>query len=477
MRRRSLLAGAAGMSIALKASKPLRAAKRTKVVVIGAGLSGLYAALTLLRQGVQAQVIEARNRVGGRLFTHFNLPGTPEAGGLGQGPQYARFLDTAEELGVEMYESMPVQPYPGQVELSLDGEIISADDWPDHRRNTQPKKYRELMPTAFQLRMTFEGNPLESPEDWADKKYAQYDISMQQWMENQGASSSSAALTYLNSSHGYSGHEISVLQHFQMYAWRTFHDRHGIENTRYRVKGGNQRLPLAMAEALKNDIHFDKNVIGIKTEPDMVEVHCADGSIYQADYAICSIPFAVLRRIPIDPPLSGAQGKALYTLGYDYITKVNFVAKRPFWEEDGLSPHMFTDSRFGRVRAEPGDMHGKVGTITFALYGPNAQRADLHGGDYVKNVLVPEFEALRPSAKGQLEPAAMHSWAMDPFAAGSESCYRPGQVTEFVERINKPHGRLYFSGEHVSNLYRGSMEGAMETGENSAVEILDRLSA
>ncbi len=476
MNRRNFLLNS---SAALLATKPhwSRAAERTKVIVIGAGLSGLNAALTLQREGVQAQVIEARERVGGRLFTHFHLPGTPEAGGMGQGPQYARFIDTAEDLGEVIYESSPVQPYPGQVELALDGEVVSPKDWPNHRRNTQPDKYRDLMPQAFQLSLTFEHNPLDSPEDWADPEFAQYDISMQQWMESHGVSPSAAAMTFLNSSHGYSGHEISTLQHFQMYAWRTYHDRHGIRNRRLRVKGGNQRLPLAMANALKNEIHFGKNVIGIRTEPNMVEVHCADGTVYQADYAICSIPFAVLRRIPIDPPLYGAHSKALYTLGYDYITKVSLIAKRPFWEEDGLSPHMFTDSRFGRVRAEAGEEPGSVGTLTFALYGPNAQRADLHGGDYVKEVLIPEFEAVRPAAKGQLEIAAMQSWATDPFAAGSESCYKPGQVTEFVERINKPHGRLYFSGEHVSNLYRGSMEGAMETGENAAVEIMDRLSA
>lgn len=475
--RRRLLSQTAAAAAASMV-RPARAAARaaavsTDVLVIGAGLSGLNAALTLQRAGLRPLVIEARPRAGGRLMTFFDLPGQPEAGGMGQRPHYARCLDTAAELGLQMENTIATRPFREDYLLALGGEIIPAEAWPGHPRNRQPEAYRALLPWAFMNKFTRDMNPLFEASDWTEPRHAGRDVSMYDFMRAAGIDDAAIDIAFLNSSHGYSAHHLSALQAFQLDAWGKAAQRDKVAPASYRVAGGNQRLPLAMAEALQEDVHYNKDVIGIRHDDAACHVHCADGSVYTARHVICSIPFSVLRRIPIDPPLAGLQGEALNLLGYDLITKVSLIPAKPFWEDDGLSPNMHTDSRFGRLRAEAGDAGGEIGTITMTLYGPHAHRADQYGADYVNAMLIPEIERVRPAAKGTLKLAAMHAWGNDPFASGSESCFGPGQVVRYVERIGAPHGRLFFCGEHLSAIFRGSMEGAMESGETAALQLLN----
>ena len=82
------------------------------------------------------------------------------------------------------------------------------------------------------------------------------------------------------------------------------------------------------------------------------------------------------------------------------------------------------------------------------------------------------IERIRPSAKGRLEAVAYKSWARDPFAGGTWAYWQPGQVSELAAVARMPHGRLHFCGEHTSLLARG-MEGALESGERVALEVLD----
>jgi monoamine oxidase len=81
---------------------------------------------------------------------------------------------------------------------------------------------------------------------------------------------------------------------------------------------------------------------------------------------------------------------------------------------------------------------------------------------------------VRPSTKGALQPVKAISWQRDPFAGAIYSAWKPGQVTRYAEHIAKPHGGIHFAGEHTAMLNRG-MEGAMESGERAALEVLERL--
>ena len=128
-RRNFLKRASAAASVALITPRPLRAQSRHDVIVVGAGLSGLNAALMLEAEGVNVQVLEGRKRVGGRVLSMRNVPGNPEAGGTSFFPGYARLLDAAERYGVDLIDITPRVPYYRQRELALGSQIISkAED-------------------------------------------------------------------------------------------------------------------------------------------------------------------------------------------------------------------------------------------------------------------------------------------------------------------------------------------------------------
>ncbi|MCC6171860.1 MAG: FAD-dependent oxidoreductase, partial [Gammaproteobacteria bacterium] len=164
-RRRFLAAGAAaaglvtGGTLAAAATKtPRTAASRgsrprtgsdagdTDVLVIGAGLSGLHAALLLEENGARVQVIEARPRTGGRVWTLFDLPGHPEVGGDSFGGAYGRVLDRVRKLELPLLDSSPRRALSPGLDLVLGGERITPERWRDHPRNPFTGPLRERMP-------------------------------------------------------------------------------------------------------------------------------------------------------------------------------------------------------------------------------------------------------------------------------------------------------------------------------------------
>ena len=243
----------------------------------------------------------------------------------------------------------------------------------------------------------------------------------------------------------------------------------------YTAKGGNQAIPEAMANALKNEVRLNTTVVGIRSAKDGVEVHCADGTVYRADRVISSLPCSVLRRVKIDPVLGGKQKLAVHTLNSQIINQLHIVPKTPFWEKDGMSPNMFTDSLAGMVIAEhKGTDPAEVSSLTVWLRGERAAWADQVDTQVAINAVVADLERLRPAAKGQLEVQGYKSWYRDPFSSGDWAVFEPGQVTGLMGDIANPHGRLHFCGEHTAVSNRG-MEGAMESGERVALEIFDTL--
>ncbi len=476
-RREFLKRAGAAASVALAAPRALRAQNRHDVIVIGAGLAGLNTALLLQAEGLNVQVIEGRKRVGGRVLSLRNVPGNPEAGGTSMFPGYARMLDAAQRYGVELIDITPRVRYFGQRELVLDGQVVSPTQWPAHPRNPFPEPLKKIMPWQYFAAMTRGNNPLNSTDAWVDPQYAAEDISVHQWLASKGASNAAIELGFnTNISHGFTAHDVSMLMMWFVAAFTQLQIEVAPEGVfGFVAKGGNQSIPEAMAGALSEEVHFDRNVVGIRTGSDPAEVHCADGTVYRGDFVVCSLPFSVLRQLDMDPVFEGQQAEAVNTLPSQLINQVHMIAKRPFWEDDGMAAAMFTDGPAGGILAERnGDDPADITSLTAWVRGIEAARLDrLPPGEAAKAV-VRTIEEIRPAAKGQLEVLGYKSWYLDPFAAGDWAYWQPGQITRFANAMTQPHGKTHFCGEHTAVSNRG-MEGAMESGERVALEILARV--
>jgi len=476
--RRTLIKAIGAATMAAAAPRVLRAQNKTDVIVIGAGLSGLASALLLQDAGINVQVIEGRNRIGGRVESLRNIPGNPEVGGTAFGPGYARLVDAANKYGTELIDITPMTPYFFERQLVLGDEYISKDDWPTHPKNPFPEQAKEIMPWAFIPMSVARANPLKTSDAWRAPENAKYDISFNEFLQRSGMSPESIALAYDTSpSWGSSSHDVSALMPLSAYFFSDMQRKlaAGSKISGYTAKGGNQAIPEGMAGALENEVHLNRQVIGIRSDNGGAEVHCADGTAYKADRVICSLPCSVLKRVKIDPMLSGVQARAVNTLMSQVINQLHMIPKKPFWEDDGMTPNMFTDSLAGMVLGEhKGDNPADVTSLTCWIRGHHAEWLDQIPEQDAIAAVVADIERLRPAAKGQLEVGGYKSWYRDPFASGDWAVWQPGQVSALSAHVATPHERIHFCGEHTAVSNRG-MEGALESGERVAFEVLNEI--
>ena len=115
-----------------------------------------------------------------------------------------------------------------------------------------------------------------------------------------------------------------------------------------------------------------------------------------------------------------------------------------------------------------------VSSLTAWARGFTAIKLDQVDPEEAKAWVISELERIRPAAKGKLEAPHIKSWMRDPFSGGDYAVWKPGQVTEFLHAVGQAHDRIHFCGEHTALSNRG-MEGAMESGERAAFEVMDEI--
>ncbi len=503
--RREFVASSAAAGAALAGVANLRSiahaggAGDPDVIVLGAGLAGLGTAMALEENGLRVLLLEGRRRIGGRVYTLFGVPGHPEVGFNSLANAYGRTIDMAARVGVEIVNLAPklMANRSGQ-ELFIDGQHVRLSDWPSHPRNPFVGEMKALPPWSWGDAMFKRHMPFEDRENWYDPKYAQYDISVHEFLTSHGANDAMIRLGYdTNIAYGTTAHDVSLLMQAYSDHWQAVNrgtlmgfSRTGAANAAGNapaarppaggvllgmIKGGNQRLTEAMAKRLKGDLLQGKRVVALETSASGGKVTCADGSRYRARAIVCTLPYSTLRHVAIDPLPPARQLLAINTLGYIPITQFHVVPKKPFWELDGLSPSMWTDGPLGMVLAQRffGDKD-EVTSLTVWCRGANGLFIDRFGVEGGKRLILDEFAKLRPASKGKLEIAAVHSWTMDPFAAGDWAIYQPGQVRTFQGVLAQPHARLFFAGEHTAVGSRG-VEAALESAERATLEVLGAL--
>ena len=171
------------------------------------------------------------------------------------------------------------------------------------------------MPWTYHRVLTTRDNPLRSPEEWLDPAHAALDVPAHAWLRSLGLSDRAIELAYgLNVSFGRDAHDVSALLLLFRGAFsKAQRARAAKDSIGYTARNGVQRIPEAMAAALRGGVEHGRAVTGISIERDGVQVRCADGTRFRAAQAIAALPLGVLRTIPIDPPPPGAQAAAVAT--------------------------------------------------------------------------------------------------------------------------------------------------------------------
>jgi monoamine oxidase len=458
MIRRSL-AAAAGVLISARGGFARQRPSGPRVVVIGAGFAGLSAAYELSHAGADVTIIEARNRVGGRVVSFPDLvPGAAMEGGAELiGTNHAIWLDYAKRFKVPFVK---ITEEDAEAPIVLNGRRLTRDEsetlWTEmDRALSAMNEDAARVPDAFA--------PWNGPDAAAwDKR------TTAEWIAAQPCSPLCKAGidAQLVADNGVSTAWQSYLGNLAQVKGGGV-EKYWTDTEVYRSRGGNQQLAMKIAAELgAGRVHLRQPVISIAVSDRGVTVTTGRGT-YEADYAVLAVPPLTWNRIAFTPRLHVA---FVPQMG----SNVKFLMKTKdlYWHTSKLGPDSLSD---GPVHLTwHTTQHQKVagaGVVAFSggaaadmcRSWPSAERS----ANYV-NALKPMYPALPAS----FERARFMDWPSDPWVKGSYSFPAPGEVTTLGPQLQQPlAGRVFLAGEHTCYAFVGYMEGALQSGARAAKKI------
>ncbi len=441
------------------------------VTIIGAGLAGLAAALDLHRAGIQTTVLEARDRVGGRVITVRDFQDGQYAEGGGE------FVEDFHHRMIELVEEfrLRLEPLGGMGDwgayLCLEGKTGWANNvelWGVDIAAEVDKIWFAISELGRQIDDPL--NPQTSPSAPALDQH-----SVSHWLEKLEVHplAKKAFTARIRSEYTVEPDQLSLLD---LARWgRYYYDDPFKDRNAYRIKGGNDSLPNAMARVLP-DIRLNCEVTAVRQTEEEVEVvyQSPDGTevILPSSYVIFAIPFGPLQAITVEPPLTAIFQLALEKLSYGTVTKVMLQYSRRLselgWEAFGLTDLPITCMWHPTLR-QP----GKYDILT-VYTGGHAGKAFTAMSDETRiQTAIAQVEQVCPGSAQYVVGAKTIAWRSERFSQGSYAAFGLGEVMAFWEPLRYPVGRVYFAGEHIA-AHQGYMEGAVESGQRAAHEIMRR---
>lgn len=457
-----------------------------KIVVAGAGLAGLVAASLLKEAGHNVKIIEADNRVGGRIYTLR----APFTNGLYLEAGVMR-IPESHDLVMEYIRKfdLPLQPFVNETPndiLYVNGiktKLSSYHRQPDilqypvapHERG---KTAQQLLDMAVQPIFDFiNQDPIRNwplVEKYFDR-YSMYTF-LKYHRHRFGTGLSEGAIEMIGVLLGMEGlmgqSFLGTLRFFMPMRQRL-----------YEIVGGSDLLPRAFLPKLQEDILFQRRMTKIVQHSDGVTIQAVDEKslgVYHisGDLAIVSIPFPVLKLVEVEPrhSFSHRKWKAIRELHYTTATKIGLEFKSRFWERAGqYGGRTITDLP---IRFTYYPSHG-IGTpgpaVILASYtmGDDVMPWDgLSNEERIRYALLHLKAIHGDQVYREFVRGFSVSWAQNPFSCGGWAMFNPGQQTELHPFVATPEGRVHFAGEHTS-LTHGWMQGAIESGIRVAVEVND----
>ena len=486
LRRRDVLAGGAGLAAAAMLSGPISralAASAPRVVVVGGGLAGLTCAYRLKQAGIQAQLYEASDRIGGRCWTRrgdFAEGQIAEHGGelIDQGHTQTRQL--AQQLGLDLDNLLSAEVNGTEPLYYFDGAPYTFAEATDDLKKIWQQLHKDVSaasyPTLYNL-STERGRELD-------------EMSIAQWIAAYvpgGRKSKLGQLLDVAYNIEY-GAETSVQSSLNMLYLLAYSGQgqlriFGPSNEKYHVRGGNDQIPSRLAAALKGQITREAALTSIARNADgsyrLTFQAGLSTTTVTADRVVLALPFSILRTLDYSGAgFSALKATAIEEMGMGTNSKLHVQFDKRLWNQLDCNGETYADTGYQNTwevtRAQGGAAGilvdytgGKIG----ASFSPENGTAKERAAKFLKQI-----EPVLPGISAQWNGrATIDYWTGYQWARGSYSYWKVGQYTKFAGIEREQEGNCHFAGEHTSIDFQGYLNGAVESGERAAGEILAAL--
>jgi monoamine oxidase len=443
------------------------------VCVVGAGYAGLTAARRLTEQGKLVVVLEARDRVGGRIWTQQLSDGSAvDRGGAWLAPRHDRIFALAGEVGVSTYKTW------------VKGTHLVIDGGKTHRYKGLIPKISPLAIVTLALAQSKINRmakrvPLEAP--WTAKRALDWDSrSVASHLEHAGIRTAIGRDMFEMAVRGcMTGdlNEVSLL-HLLFLA-----RGHGGIDKLFSIEGGAQEnmvdggagsIAERVADELGDAVRLNAPVRSITQRDDHVLVDTGELSV-SARHVIVTVPPVLALEIAFDPPLPDERQTLYRNAVGGPETKTLLVYDEPFWRSEGFSGQTSQPRSPAEVTLDATPMSGSPGVIASFTFGPVAERlAELDPAERRRAVLDAMSARLGPRAASPIEFIETAWWTEEWTRGCSMAHHRPGNLTRYGPLLQAPFGRVHWAGTETSTTSHGAIDGAVRSGERAAAEILDR---
>jgi len=448
--------------------------EQADVVVVGAGLAGLTAALRLRQGGRSVIVLEARERVGGRLLAAEIGDGEiVEVGGQWVGPTQERVLALLEELGIGRFPTFDE----GRSVLELDGRLR-------HYSGTIPRVGPLVLAdiALARLRLQRLAAGVDPARPWAAERAAELDSrSLWDWLQTGMRTRKARTMMRVagRTIWGAEPEQISLLHAlFYLRAAGGLDALLDVEGgaQQWRVEGGSQRLATTIAEQLGPEV--------VRTGAAVTAIESGDAGIVattagehrtRARHALVAVPAPLRGRIRFEPavPAPAADPGALAPFGR--LIKAAAVYETPFWRDQGLSGESLSDSGPATLTFDNSPPSGAAGVLLGFVGGADADEHAGRSGSERRERVLACFARLFGERALEPQRYVEQEWsaAAEPWSGGGPTfVVPPGGWSALGPALADPVGRIHWAGTETAARWAGFMDGAVSSGESAAAAIL-----
>jgi monoamine oxidase len=500
-RRQALgAAGAAAAAAGLAAAPGAEAATKKKttkrkgpvnktadVIVVGAGLAGLRAAEVVKAAGRSVIVLEANDRVGGRVWNH-DLGGgeVSERGGTFVGPTQDHIIDEAKRHGIGLF---PTYVKGLDVYIDPDGNRSTYDETgPTGTAPPDPAALADLAIVVAQLDQMSTEVPVDAP--WSTPRAREYErLTLEEWIRQNSTNERIRQLTNTATRPiwGCEPRDISLLFTLFYIAAsgnetnagtfeRNFNTQNGAQESR--IQGGSQAIPLAMAAQIgSRRVFLNSPVTRIVQGRTIVRVESTK-VIARGKRVIVATPPALAGRITYEPVLPAERDQLTQRIGQGTLAKVAFKYDKPFWRDKGLNGFAFNgvQDAFVSVTFDDSPPDGSPG-ILFGFVGGDPCRAYMSASPTARrDKVLDEFALLFGEEARKPVDFFDTIWPQERWLRGGPvGLPSTGTLLEYGPWLRRPFQKIHWAGTETSTYWNGYMDGAIRSGERAAKEVLDEL--